>query len=213
MNSARYAVLAGLATLGVACGSVVEQESSSGSSVGAGGAGGASTTGSVTASSSSGVTASTSSGVTASSSGASGGCDQPPPQACPKTAQCVTSTFGCWCGDSPASWYCSTADPPSTLPAIAPVEGACCEEDGMFCGGFEPCGPICHCDGGAWSCKNPVECPPFACPSPVESLAGEACPTLVGETCEGTGFCHFTCICKLDPATGSAAWECSIPPC
>ncbi|MFS8071504.1 MAG: hypothetical protein ACMG6S_34470, partial [Byssovorax sp.] len=60
---------------------------------------------------------------------------------------------------------------------------------------------------------EPDACPPFACPSPVQTLAGEACPTMIGQVCEGTGFCHYTCICKLDPATGAAAWECTLPPC
>jgi hypothetical protein len=189
----------------VACGSVVEPQSGSGGSGGAGGAGGAGTTG--------GGAASSASGVAGSSSSASGGCNDPQPQACPTKAQCVTTARDCSCIDSPGTWACSSGNVPSSLPGNAPVDGACCAEDGMYCGGFEPCGPICHCKGGTWSCETPAACPPFACPSPVQDLAGEQCPTLVGEVCEGTGFCHYTCICKLDPANGAAAWECTIPPC
>lgn len=192
------------------CGTTIEQ-STSGSSVGTGGAGGASSSSGVT--SSSVTSSSSSSSVTSSNSSSSGACDAPPPEACPSTAQCVTSTLDCWCNGSSGSWLCSTANPPSSLPGTAPVEGACCEEEGMSCGGFDPCGPICHCKGGVWSCEIVGACPPFACPSPVQDLNGEACPALVGQVCEGTGTCHYTCICKLDAATGSAAWECTIPPC
>jgi hypothetical protein len=197
---AAFLLLVGL----VACGTVVERTNASSGVGGAGGEGGASTTGSVTVSSSS--------GATVSSSSASGGCDDPLPEACPATAQCATVSFQCSCPGSPGSWQCSTGEQPSTLPGVAPVEGACCEEEGMYCGGFEPCGPICHCKSGAWSCKPPDACPPFACPVPVETLAGEECPERVGEICEGSGFCHYTCICELN-TTGSAAWACSIPPC
>lgn len=185
-----------------ACGTTVETPRGSGGSGGLGGAGG----GAAGAGGAS-TTGSSSSGTT------SGGCDAPPPEACPTTVQCVSPTLDCGCIGSPGAWSCSPGDPPSSLPSAAPAEGACCEEEGMYCGGFETCGPICHCKGGAWSCKTPVDCPPFACPSPVQTLAGEACPTRIGEVCEGTGTCHYTCICRLDPATGSAAWECTIPPC
>jgi len=178
-----------------ACGPAVESPSGSGGAGGAGGAGGGA------------------GGVMTANSSSSGGCNEPQPAACPKTAQCVSPTLDCACSGSQGSWLCSSGPEPSNLPGIAPVDGACCTEEGMFCGGFETCGPICHCQGGAWSCKAPVDCPPFTCPTPVESLAGEACPTLIGEVCEGTGFCHYTCMCKLDPATGAAAWECTIPPC
>jgi hypothetical protein len=82
------------------------------------------------------MTTSSSSGMTTSSSSSSGACNDPPPDACPKAAQCVTSTLGCSCSGSPGSWFCDTGNVPSSLPGIAPVDGACCEEDGMFCGGF-----------------------------------------------------------------------------
>ncbi|UQA57504.1 hypothetical protein [Polyangium aurulentum] len=202
--SARHASISLLAAL-VACGSVVDPQSESGGSGGAGGAGGASATGSGTGSGASGGAGGTSS--------ASGGCNQPQPQTCTKTARCVTPTNDCSCVDTPGSWVCSSGNMMPNLPANAPAEGACCEEEGMFCGGFEPCGPICHCEGGTWSCKMPAQCPPFACPDPVEILNGEECPTTIGEVCEGSGFCHYTCTCKLHPETGATAWECTIPPC
>ncbi|WP_433937438.1 hypothetical protein AB3662_22670 [Sorangium cellulosum] len=102
-------------------------------------------------------------------------------------------------------------------PTVPPPDGACCDTEGMVCGGYSDCGPVCHCEGGAWSCTRPAACQPLVCPADSEALLmldGTACPEHVGLECpEEPGCTSVRCTCALNPETGTASWQCLMIPC
>lgn len=178
--------------------------------------------------SSTGPSSSSSSNTTTAAGGAGGNaggaggaaCSQGNPSgACAGKAQCVTPDIACRCEEGNlACSSTSTGDPVSLdLPAAAPTDGACCANEGVICGGYADCGPICSCVAGHWSCATPNACPPFTCPDTMSglfALGEQACPSLIGTVCSAHEGCSTTaCECKLDPENGSATWRCTTTPC
>ncbi|WP_434045979.1 MULTISPECIES: hypothetical protein [Sorangium] len=102
-------------------------------------------------------------------------------------------------------------------PTVPPPDGACCDTEGMTCGGYSDCGPVCHCQGGAWSCTTPAACQPLVCPTDSEALLmldGTACPEHAGLECpKAPGCTSVRCTCALNPETGTALWQCLTFPC
>ncbi|APR83918.1 Hypothetical protein A7982_09267 [Minicystis rosea] len=101
--------------------------------------------------------------------------------------------------------------------AKVPPNGACCDIEGMTCGGYEDCGPVCTCEGGAWSCKPDVMCEPFACPTDVgdlQALHDTPCDGHIGQGCSIGPACGGTfCTCTLDDETAKPSWRCATTPC
>ncbi|APR83920.1 Hypothetical protein A7982_09269 [Minicystis rosea] len=178
-----------------------------------------------------GGTTSGSGGAAASSgSGASGGGNACTPwngsgEACtasePMTmVQCVTPKAICSCGGGALDCYDSETFTKLDFqgPTAPPPDGACCDTEGMTCGGYSDCGPLCHCTGGTWSCATPAACPPFTCPTTSNALFAlqdAACPKEhIGLLCSvGEGCGYLGCTCTLKPETGDAAWRCIAAPC
>nr|AYM54443.1 hypothetical protein [Phaselicystis flava] len=178
---------------------------------GASSTGGAGGIGDVSSGSGGGVGGSAASGDASSGAGACG----PGPSACVETAQCASPTLQCACVSG--AWACTSVQTGMqvdvSLPDATPPACVACADEGLHCGGFTPCGPICHCKGGAWSCEAPAECPELTCPDDAWTLGDQACDGHVGSVCVGSGFCAPTCTCSLDPMTGAPRWSCFSPPC
>ncbi|MFT3773833.1 MAG: hypothetical protein QM820_51340 [Minicystis sp.] len=177
-----------------------------------------------TTSGSGGSSSSGASGGAASSSGSggSGGACSPwsdPGGACAMTIQCVTPAADCQCLNGTVGCRdIMTAKPLDfSGPSQPPPDGACCDTEGLICGGYSDCGPVCRCQDGAWSCATPTACPPFTCPTTFTELLelhDQACPGHVGLACgTGQGCTSASCVCALDPSTGEAAWRCAATPC
>ncbi|WP_437292020.1 hypothetical protein [Sorangium sp. So ce406] len=163
-------------------------------------------------------------GMTSSSSGAggAGGACTPWSDAgdmCATTVQCVASSAACACDGGAVGCLDAVTFQPLELrgPTVPPPDGACCDAEGMTCGGYSDCGPVCHCQGGAWSCARPAACQPLVCPTDSEALLmldGTACPEHVGLECpEEPGCTSVRCTCALNPETGTASWRCLMIPC
>lgn len=182
------------------------------------GGGGSATTSTASTSGGSGGsgTTTTTSGVTTTTSGAGGdACGLGNGDACVATAQCAAPDVQCVCLDG--GWHCmstQTGKPIDvSLPDATPTTCTACNVEGLHCGGYEPCGPMCHCTGGMWWCDEAPACPPFACPAEVWTLAQTTCHGLIGTVCEASGSCSPTCTCDIDPETGTPTWRCLTPPC
>jgi hypothetical protein len=145
--------------------------------------------------------------------GAGGSCvpfSEPPGTMCPSTLQCKTTTISCSCsGDATSCDEPDTGTNDVHPPKSRPPEGGCCDTEGLVCGGYEACGPICRCTNGAWACQAPDVCPKFGCPADLFPLEGQRCEPFVGQVC---ATCPLVCTCTLQP-DGGALWECWTPPC
>jgi hypothetical protein len=132
--------------------------------------------------------------------------------------QCVVPEGMCSCDTDAGLYLCPEGEPPGPddprgLPATQPKNGDCCWSEGMTCGGWDICAPICHCKEGKWSCKDP-DCPLFFCPDPVEKLTGQFCDDRIGDFCNGSEMgCFDACTCVLDYGLGRGVWQCSGPEC
>lgn len=156
--------------------------------------------------------------------GSGGACapDDNVASACAGPVQCVIPEGTCTCDlvtDAGSLAFLCLAgelrgpDRPRGLPAMQPKSGDCCATEGMTCGGWDICAPICHCREGRWSCKDP-DCPLFFCPDPVEELAGQRCDDRIGDHCVGSiKGCSDLCTCQLDYQLGGGVWQCTGPQC
>lgn len=210
-------------TLAAACSSQVDTATQSGGVTSTTSTGASSTGGTGGATSSSGTGATTTTSSSSTGTGGSPTCTpwmpSDPGALCNPTIQCVLPGAFCECNtNSLACHQTANGQPlPSQPPPEPPPDGACCADEGMICGGFSECGPLCHCENGAWSCATPTACPPFTCPtttSDVLALGNEACPMEIGKHCQASSGClHVDCKCALDPDNGHASWSCSATPC
>jgi hypothetical protein len=132
--------------------------------------------------------------------------------ACRAPAQCVNEDTSCTCDVNAGVFQCTNVVVPPWLPPVRPKNGECCEAEGVTCGGYDICAPICHCQGGKWSCVDP-DCPLFFCPDPVSKLAGQFCDDRIGDTCQDSNGCAVQCVCQLRADLARGVWMCAAPPC
>jgi hypothetical protein len=135
---------------------------------------------------------------------------------CVENWECAAPTnppFIAVCSElAPASW--NGGPLPPDLPLAQPPDGSCCTIEGLACGGYQDCGPICRCHGGKFTCTTPPTCAAFVCPTDatsLDALGGQSCDH-IGMGCLFMG-CGPSCTCMLDPATGNPLWRCTTPPC
>lgn len=133
---------------------------------------------------------------------------------CSAPVQCVSAAGACNCDTDAGMFLCPHGEPPGPsdphgIPAKQPKTGDCCTEQGMICGGWDICAPICRCLDGKWECKDP-DCPLFFCPDPIVQLTNQRCDDRPGDTCqENLKGCFMECTCQLSLELGHATWQCS----